>query len=395
MLLPFRTSIQPRRTPYAVYAFIGLNVVVFMLQFTVNPQAGGLTYRPWVDHFVLRPGVSPWWTLVTYAFLHHDLWHIGFNMFFLYLFGRNVNDKLGTVGFVVFYVSGAAASGWGHALLHQTVPPIPTLGASGAVAAVTGAYLVLFPQTLLTIIYWFFFIGTIEVPALYFIVLKMILIDNVLARGRGSIAYDAHLAGYGYGIVVTLLLLATRIVSTSNFDLWAMIKRWNRRRHYRDAVAGGYDPFSGTPQPRAVKAREVKRNRTAAQMQKDARVAELRGEISRWLAQRNLAAAADLYGELMAVDSEQILPRQSLLDIANHLAGSQKPVEAARAYEQFLTHYGNYEYAEQVELMVGILYARYLDQPQEAVKHLRNAVDRLSDPGQLEMCRAELARLGA
>jgi hypothetical protein len=254
---------------------------------------------------------------------------------------------------------------------------------------------VLFPQTLLTIIYWFFFIGTIEVPAMYFIALKMIFLDNVLARGGRSIAYDAHLGGYAYGILLTLLLLAARIVSTSNFDLWAMIKRWNRRRHYRDAVASGYDPFAGTAQRRPVTAREVRQNKTAPGTQKDPRVAEVRGQISRWLAQRNLADAADLYIELMAIDPEQVLPRQHLLDIANQLAGNQRQAEAARAYEQFLTHYGNYEYAEQVELMLGILYARYLNQPQEAVKHLRNAVDRLSDPGQLEMCRAELARLEA
>jgi membrane associated rhomboid family serine protease len=395
MFLPFRTNIQPRRTPYATYGLVVINIIVFMLQFTVNPEAGGLVYRRWVNHFVLVPGVSPWWTLVTYAFLHHDLWHIGFNMFFLYLFGRNVNDKLGGVGYVVFYLLGAAASGGWHALLHATVNPAPTLGASGAVAAVTGAYLVLFPQTLLTIVYWFFFIGTIEVPAMYFIALKMIFIDNVLARGGRSIAYDAHLGGYAYGIVLTLLLLATRIVSTSHFDLWAMIKRWNRRRHYRDAVAGGYDPFTPRSQSKPVTAPEVKQKKTPAEVQKDARVAELRGQISQWLTQGNLAAAADLYIELVAIDPEQILPRQHLLDVANQLAGNQRPAQAARAYEQFLTHYGNYEYAEQVELMLGILYARYLSQPEEAVKHLRSAVDRLSDPGQLEMCRAELARLEA
>jgi hypothetical protein len=313
-------------------------------------------------------------------------------MFFLYLFGRNVNDRLGHWGYVLFYVLGAALSGLGQAALHAA-HPAPTLGASGAVAAVTGAYLVLFPQSLLTVVYWFFVIGTIEVPALYFIILKMIVIDNVLARGRGSIAYDAHLAGYVYGVAVTLLLLIARIVSGSQLDLWAMIKLWNRRRLYRDTVAGGYDPFTGTEGRKRVESREVPQPAANPQMQP--RIEQIRHEISRWIAQRNLAAAADLYLELMRIDPHQVLPRQHLLDVANQLASDHRTAEAAQAYEQFLTHYGNYEYAEQVELMLGILYSRYLHKPQEAVEHLQRACEKLSDPSQLEMCRQELARLRA
>ena len=390
MFLPIRTSIQPRRTPYANYVLIGVNIVVFLFQLPIGSSVGQLGYRPWVDGFVLVPRLSPWWTFVSYAFLHHDLWHIFFNMFFLYLFGRNVNDKLGHGGFLVFYVVGAALSGLGQAILHSAAP-VPTLGASGAVAAVTGAYLVLFPQTLLTIIYWFFFIGTIEVPALYFILLKLIILDNVLARGGGSIAYDAHLAGYGFGIAVTLLLLATRLIGGSDFDLWAMTKRWNHRRRYRDAVSGGYDPFGTAGGGRSVAVGEVKK--TGAQKQKEAEVREIRASISQRLEQRNLPAAADRYVELMRVDSEQVLPRQYLLDIANQLASSHRPSEAAWAYEQFLTHYGSYEHAEQVELMVGILYSRYLHKPEEAVRHLQRAAEKLSDETQMRMCREELARL--
>lgn len=390
MLLPIRVNIQPRRTPYANYVLIALNAAIFLLQFTIHSGTGRLVFRPWVGDFLLVPRISPWWTFVTYAFLHHDFWHILFNMFFLYLFGKNVNDKLGHLAYTVFYICGAVFSGLGHALLHSATP-VPTLGASGAVAAVTGAYLVLFPQSVLTIIYWFFFIGTIEVPALYFIVLKMILLDNILARGQGSIAYDAHLGGYAFGIGVTLLLLALRLVSTSQLDLWAMIKRWNRRRRYRDVVAGGYDPFSGTDSRWAGESGDAEK--TFAEKQKDADVRELRGAIGRRFDEHNLAAAADLYLQLMHVDSEQILPRQHLLDIANQLASSQRASEAAWAYSQFLAHYDSYEHAEQVELMLGLLYSRYLNRPQEAVKHLHRAAERLSDPAQIQMCRDELAKL--
>ena len=396
LLLPIRTNIRPRRTPYANYALIAVNVLVFLLsydrprQYLIANEVVFLPIRPWAADWLLLPAVWRYHQLLTYAFLHGSLIHILGNMFFLYLFGNNINDKLGHLWYVVFYLAGAVFSGAGHTLMNLT-SFAPTLGASGAVAAVTGAYLVLYPQTLITVLYWFFFIGTVEVPALYFIGFKMIIFDNVIARMSYGVAYDAHLAGYAYGILITLGLLATRLVSTSQFDLWAMIRQWDRRRRYRDVVAEGYDPYTGRGGRRRVEAREVE---TPADRERREKVDHLRHEIGRWLAQRNVAAAADQYLELMGVDPGQILPRQFLLDIANQLAGDRRPAEAARAYEQFLTHYGNSEHSEQVELMLGILYSRYLNDPQQAIKHLQRAAGRLSDPGQLRMCRDELARLG-
>ncbi len=390
IILPYRTSIRPRRTPYANYALIALNVIIFLLEYGTHPITGQLVFRAWVARFMLTPNELHLWQLVSYAFLHGGFIHILGNMFFLYLFGNNVNDKFGHIGYLCFYLAGAIFSGIGHAVVHSG-SSIPTLGASGAVAAVTGAYLVLFPQTLITVLYWLFFIGVVEVPALYFIALKMILIDNMIARYTRYVAYDAHLAGYSFGIAALIGLLATGLIGGSSFDLWAMIKRWNRRRQYRDAVSGGYDPFTGRTRTKQIKVREVKK--TAAEQQAEKKIKELRSEINGRMLERNLPAAAEVYLELIKLDSEQILPRQHLLDIANQLAGDNKPAESARAYEQFLTHYGNYEYVEQVELMLGILYCRYLNQPEQAVKHLEAAAKKLSDPGQLKMCQDEIARL--
>jgi len=313
--------------------------------------------------------------------------HIVGNMFFLYLFGNNVNDKLGSISYLCLYLGGSAFAGIGHTILHTN----PVLGASGAVAAVTGAYLVLFPQTLITVLYWFLFIGTMELPALYFIIFKLIVWDNLIEPkfAPAAIAYGAHLAGYGFGIAAMLLMLATGLIGSSHFDLWAMLKRWNQRRRYRDVVSNGYDPFTGRTS-RRIKVKEVK---TAAQKQQEEKNKQLRSDIGSRMLERNLPAAAELYLELMEVDSAQVPPRQYLLDIANQLASDNKQAESAAAYEKFLTHYSNYEYTEQVELMLGILYSRYLDKPDLAVKHLRAAAEKLSDPGQLKMCQDELAKL--
>lgn len=390
MLLPIKTSIQPRRTPYINYALIIVNVIIFLLEYHVDPRADGLVFRPWVQHFMLNAERPYIWQFVSYAFLHGGLMHIIGNMFFLYLFGNNVNDKLGNIGYLSFYLAGAVFSGIGHVIVSSS----PVLGASGAVAAVTGAYLVLFPQTLITVVYWFLFIGTMELPALYFIAFKLIFWDNVFEPRFAppvAIAHGAHLAGYTFGITAVVFLLATRIISGSSYDLWAMIKLWNRRRLYRDVVSSGYDPYTGQTKSRRTKVKEV--IKSAAERQKEEQVIQLRNQIGDRISQRNLSAAAELYIELLEKDSEQILPRQQLLDIANQLAGENKHADSARAYEQFLSHYGTYEYAEQVELMLGVIYARYLNQPELAVKHLQAAEKKLADPGQLKMCRDELARV--
>ena len=392
-ILPIRTSIRPWRTPYANYTLIVVNVIIFLLTYLphINTYTGEVVQilRPWAQRFMLTPGDWHFWQFISYAFLHGGFLHVIGNMYFLYLFGNNVNDKLGHAGYVCLYLGGAVFAGVGHTILHAN----PVLGASGAVAAITGAYLALFPQTFITVIYWFFFIGTMELLALYFILFKLIFWDNIVEPrfSTAAVAYDAHIAGYAFGIAAILGLLATGMITGSSFDLWAMIKRWNRRRQYRDTVSSGYDPYSGRTTTRQINVKEVKQ--TAAEKQQAEKITQLRNEITRRITQRNLPAAAKLYLEIMDLDSEQILPRQYLLDIANQLASENKPAQAAAAYEQFLKHYSKYEYVEQVELMLGILYSRYLQNSELAEKHLQTAAKKLSDPGQLKMCQDEITKL--
>jgi membrane associated rhomboid family serine protease len=343
--------------------------------------------RPDDRQFMLIPARPYIWQFVTYAFLHGGIMHIAGNMFFLYLFGGNVNDKLGNTGYIGFYLTGAVFSAVGHVLLGGG----PVLGASGAIAAVTGAYLVLFPQTMVVIFYWlYFFIDTIEISALYFIGFKMIIFDNIIARYTPNVAYDAHLSGYAIGILATLVMLGTGLISSSSFDLWSMLRLWNRRRQYRDVIAGGCDPFTGTGAKR-VRVREVKNN--GSEKQEDGRIRQLREEISQRIAERNISEAARKYLELSELDSGQLLARQQLLDIANQLASESKHTEAAAAYEKFIAHYSTYEYIEQVQLMLGILYSRYLHQTELAIRHLEAALDKLTDAGQIKMCRDELQLL--
>jgi len=392
-MLPIRTSIRPRQTPYANYALIALNVLVYAMQFMVDPYTGRPVYRPWVNGLMLIPAQWRYWQFLTYAFLHANMWHIVGNMFFLYIFGNSVNDKLGHAKYLCFYLAGAIFSGMGHALINISSIS-PTLGASGAVAAVTGAYLVLFPQTLITVLYWFIFIGTFEIPAIWFIGLKLILIDNMLVASGSGVAYDAHISGYIYGIGIMVICVAAGWIQKSQYDLWAMIQQWNRRRQYRDVVSKGYNPYgvdTGAAGRRQVRARVVPK--TPEQLETESQIQALRQTITTRINERNLAGAAQAYLELMDVDSTHLIANKPLLDVANQLASEGRYAESARAYDQFLRHYKNDESLDQVMLMLGLIYARYLNLPDRAIEILTQASKRLTDSGQLAMCENELKRL--
>lgn len=400
MLLPIDTSIRPRRTPYANYFLIIVNVLIFAVSMhaVYDPRSGAryLDLRPWAEGFMLWPQRPQIWQFVTYSFLHSGqemyILHLLGNMYFLYLFGNNVNDKLGHVGYICFYLAGAVFAGLGHALLHTH----PVLGASGAVAAVTGAYLVLFPNTLISVFYWLFFIGTAEFRALYFIAFKMIIWDNMIEPklSARAVAYDAHLAGYLFGIFSILLLLSVKLIDSNHNDLWSMIRQWNRRRKFRDVVAGGYNPFGPSQRVRKPPAPPKAAYSKQAELREDEEITALRASIAEHLRRHDSSTAADLYLKLLDKDPAQVLPRQHQLDVANQLMASGKWAPAASAYEKFLANYSGHEHAEQVHLMLGLLYGRYLSDPPQAKSHLKTALEKLTDPNQIAMCKDELARLG-
>lgn len=387
MLLPIRTNISPRRTPYTNYALIAINVIIFIATYNFSEKA----LYSWADRFMLTPAYPFLWQFITYAFLHGGIGHILGNMYFLYMFGNNVNDRLGHTGYLLFYLAGAVFSAIGHifaASLYGAGIATPVLGASGAIAAVTGAYLVLFPQTLITIVYWFFFIGTMEIPAIFLILFKMVFIDNIIARSAPNVAYDAHLAGYVFGMGSILLLLATRLLPGDMYDLWGMITQWNRRRVYRDTVTESGDAFKG----RLSKKIRVKEVKTEAQKQAEEEKVSIKYKIIALINHGNIASATDLYLENQS-DSAGPLPKQALLDIANQLMSVGKWAPAAETYEKFLSLYGSYEYSEQVRLMLGITYSRYLKNKEKALEHLKKAVNKLSDAEQKKMCSEEIQRL--
>lgn len=380
MILPIRTDSPLRTTPWMNWLLIAVNVVIFALTETRPPVVA-------IDHYWLNPNDLKLFGYVGYAFLHGGVAHLAGNMLFLYIFGNNVNDRMGNIGYLAFYLAGGVFAGMGHVLTSNG----PVIGASGAVAAVTGAYLVLLPRSHITIIYFFWLIGMAEIPSLYFIVFFFLLQDVAFfflpGLGDTGVAHMAHIAGTLFGFSVCLVLLAFTLLPRDQFDVLALIQRWNRRRQFRSMVNQGFDPFGYIPPSRAEPRRGEPVDPRMEQIQ------NLRAQIAEALTRREHAPAAALYRRLMELDPKQVLSRGNQLDVANQLASEGAYPEAASAYELFLRQYPNYDQVEQVQLMLGLIYARYLQRYDRAKEQLSQAIRRLHGPRELELAQAELARI--
>lgn len=371
LFIPLRTDSPLRSTPYMNWLLIAANVVVFAAT-SIKPE--------WKTQFDLSPRDPTLLAFFTYQFVHENIMHIAGNMLFLYIFGNNVNDKMGNIGYLAFYLAGGVTAGICYTVTQQTGAPI--IGASGAIAAVTGAYLILFPRSLITIFYWFIFFGKYEIQSLWFILAFFALDVFGNFAGQDNVAHMAHIGGTIFGAIVCLGLVGTHLLPRDQWDMWALVQRWNKRRQYRDMVAKGYNPFDYTESMSA----EGRRDHPYA-----AQVQDLREKINAAISMREMAVAANLYVEMMQYDNTQILARQAQLDVATQLHHENRHAQAAEAYEKLLRAYPNLERAGQIELIVGILYSRYLHKYERAKQHLTRAIERLHESREMDLAKEELS----
>jgi membrane associated rhomboid family serine protease len=388
MILPIRTDSPLRSRPWMNWAIIAATLAMGVVEtFTDQFKNGGQGFTWVARYFELSSRAPSLHTFVTYAFVHVSWLHLLTNLLPLYIFGNNINDRLGHVGYLAFYLAGAVFAGVGFVMADAS--GLPVIGASGAVMAVMGAYLALYPRSNITILSLLFFVGTFEVPSMYLIIVFFVLdlIGNL--AGSQAVAHVAHIAGLLFGFGVGMALLWLQLLPRDPFDFLALVQRWNRRRQYKLLVRQGYNPFAyapPAPTPRSG----------AAAPDPDPnlqRIRDLRAEINEAIAHHNLPHAAILFLELQKLDPRQVLARQAQLDVANQLASQQFYHQAADAYEQFLRHYPNFEQIEQVELMLGIVCARYLRQYDRAKALLSAALHRLHGERETAMARSELERI--
>lgn len=348
MLLPLGTERPKRRPTQVTYALIALNLAVAIM--SALSGAWGEMSPGWYSSLVLaRDAVNPL-TLVGYAFLHGSLGHLLGNMLFLFVFGPNVEDRFGRLWFLGFYLLGGVASGVAHVM----ASPSGVVGASGAVAAVTGAFLVLFPLTRTKVLLFFFLIGVFSIPSWWLIAFA--IAKDLFATGMLSsspIAHEAHLGGYAFGIAVAMTLLGTGLLSREPYDLFSMMKQRARRRSFTEVQY----------QSKREQQRQVKNAMPDE-------VADVRSEISAAVEAGELEnAVRDYRGLLSSHGDERLwttLSRKNQISIGNALFERQDHVNAAAAYERFIEAYPSDSEAPGVRLMLALVNARYLNDPARA-----------------------------
>jgi len=245
-VIPLKDNIPTNQFPFVTFGLIVVNVVVYLLAIrhggniisgptaSVELKFGAIPYA--LTHYGKHCGfvqsgavvcqgqagvvgtppntIPTWQTVFTAMFMHASILHIGGNMLFLWIFGNNVEDAMGRIKYFFFYILGGIAA----LALQVAISPsstAPTLGASGAIAAVLGGYILLYPRArVLTLIFIIFFFTVIELPAL--VVLGLWFVEQAVfgavgltsPGASGGVAYFAHVGGFAFGLA-TIKLLAT------------------------------------------------------------------------------------------------------------------------------------------------------------------------------------------
>jgi membrane associated rhomboid family serine protease len=223
-VIPLRDANPVRRTPIVTIAIIVACVAAFAYRLGAESNAGEAGVEDLFFQFGIVPAqlMAAWnagdffseetLAVFTSMFLHVNLIHLAGNLIYLWIFGNNIEDRLGRLWFVLFYLAGGVAA----AAAQIAIDPrseVPMVGASGAISAVLGAYIILFPGArILSLVFLGFFYQLVEVPAIIVLGLWFVLqlIDGVgslgLAGAEGGVAFFAHIGGFVAGVLVGLLV---------------------------------------------------------------------------------------------------------------------------------------------------------------------------------------------
>ncbi len=254
-MFPIRDDNPHFLTPYATWAIVGLNVLAWVL-------VQGLGAEPALSRSVCTLGLVPgellgtltpgsqvpigpgiacvvtatpnWLTPLTHMFLHGGWMHIIGNMWFLWIFGNNVEDSMGHLRFVVFYLlCGFAAAGL--QMLSNPGSGVPMVGASGAIGGVMGAYVLLYPRVNVHMLFWFgFYVTTFAIPAIWmlgywFLVQLIGGVGSLGARG-GGVAFWAHVGGFVAGALLVLVFRDRELLARHPYHGWRQRSAGSYRR---------------------------------------------------------------------------------------------------------------------------------------------------------------------
>ncbi len=219
-MIPYKDDNPTHRLPYVTIGIIISNILIFLLEIISPPGMEKTVYAygavpQYILTFEKFQPIHPALTVFTAMFMHGGVFHLGGNMLYLWIFGNNIEDKLGHLRFIIFYIFCGITAAYSHALIdpHSLTPMI---GASGAISGILGAYLLLFPRAgVYTLIFLGFFVQIVKIPALIVIGFWAIVqfINGLVSTGlvkQGGVAWCAHIGGFLTGLLTIKLWLPRR-----------------------------------------------------------------------------------------------------------------------------------------------------------------------------------------
>jgi membrane associated rhomboid family serine protease len=221
VLIPIRDANRSKTTPHITRILIAVNALAFIPLLLYTFFSGNPTislFANWVyNNFAMVPAEiiqgKNLYTLFTSLFLHADIFHIGGNMLYLYVFGDNIEDAFGHFRFLLFYFVCGLVADFAHILsvASSAGSQLPTLGASGAISGVMGAYILLYPRSRIETLVFAIIITVVSIPAVFFLGFWFILqlLYTWLGLG-GNVAYWAHIGGFVAGMILGLIVKRRR-----------------------------------------------------------------------------------------------------------------------------------------------------------------------------------------
>ncbi len=395
MFVPVYTDRKLSHTPWVTYAIIFVNTAIFIWlgreilgldQFLRHPLGARTPYQLILTQFpvfgyYLQPPMGQGFVylqLLTYPFLHANWEHLIGNMIFFFVFAPSVEDRLGKFWFLIFYIAGGAVAGGGQMLEFQGMAPI--LGASGCVAAVTGAYLALAPRSYVTIAYWFLKVRTFEVTSFLVIGLKIAEDFVFQITGIDGVARLAHLAGYVFGFLIAMGLLHFRFLAPEDCDMLTWLRRRREGIPFRRVAKRG---GAWEDRRRQRLSRETLETTLAG-----ASAGQLEDAIHDAMADGKMETALAGYRALLGADPEAVLGAEDQFIMAREGLEKVSWVKAAAAYEGYLRAYPQGRDFARSQLRLAQIYVQYLNRFERAWEILQSLEQTLTEAEQIELAQS-------